>query len=276
MSPEQAFSRTEVIYGRRHGLALTLEAFVPRDGGNGAGVILFLSEGWVSDPAMIDPAIPGYVLPLIGAGFTVFAVIHGSAPKYSIPECIGHAQLAVRYLREQAARFRIDPGRLGAIGDSAGGHLSLLVGGPAAGDAQVSAVVAFFPPVDFLNWSGPGTKMLGEHPLVPLHGAFRFHRLDEARSLFEPITDAAERERIAREISPITHVQAGAAPTLIVVGDADEFIPPQQSIMLAERLTAAGATAQLIMRPGGGHDMETISAHLPDAIRWFRRHLTGA
>lgn len=277
--------REELVYGRRFGTALTLEVFKPTARQNGVGIILFLSEGWFSDRAMIEPAVPVYIKQLLEDGFTVFAVIHGSNPKYSVPENIEDGRRAVRFIRHNATKFGIDPTRLGAIGDSAGGHLSLMVGcdrEPGDSDAtdpvdrersSVAVVTAFFPPTDFLNWGVDGVRMLGEHPLVPLEAAFAFTSFDEERSVFVPVTDKAERLAIARSISPITHVHADCAASLIVVGDADEFIPPQQSLSLAERMAAAGAIHRLIVVPGGGHDAETISAHLGDARAWFRQHL---
>lgn len=277
--------REELVYARRFGTVLTLEVFRPTAPQNGAGIILFLSEGWFSDHAMIEPAVPAYIRPLVEDGFTVFAVIHGSNPKYSVPENIEDGRRAVRFIRHNATKFGIDPARLGAIGDSAGGHLSLMVGcdrepgDPDATDpvdresSSVAVVTAFFPPTDFLNWGADGVRMLGEHPLVPLEAAFAFTTFDEERSVFVPVTDEAERLAIARSISPITHVHTDCAASLIVVGDADEFIPPQQSLSLAERMAEAGATHRLIVVPGGGHDAETISAHLGDARAWFRQHL---
>ena len=71
--------------------------------------------------------------------------MHGSQPKYTIPEAIADMKLSVRYIRAHAADFKIDPNRSGVSGGSAGGHLSLMLGtagdlgDPAAKDALVSA-----------------------------------------------------------------------------------------------------------------------------------------
>jgi dipeptidyl aminopeptidase/acylaminoacyl peptidase len=74
-------------------------------------------------------------------------------------------------------------------------------------------------------------------------------------------------------VSPITHVTAEAAPTLIVVGDADSFIPPQQSRRMAARLQAAGVPSKLIVVPDGEHDEALVRAHIPSALAWFDLHL---
>jgi len=57
----------------------------------------------------------------------VFAVRHGSSPKYLIPEIVKDVQRSVRFVRLNAKRFQVDPERLGVCGGSAGGHLSLVL-----------------------------------------------------------------------------------------------------------------------------------------------------
>jgi len=280
--------REELIYGRRHGMALTLEVFSPTVEKNGVGIVLFLSEGWYSEHCMIESAIEGYIEPLLVEGFTVFAVIHGSSPKFNVVESIEDARRAVRFVRHHSSRYGVYAERLGAVGDSAGGHLSLMVGceqvDSSASEVMdavdrepscVKAVVAFFPPTDFLNWGTAGSPMLGQHPLVPLEAAFSFSHFEKSRNVFVPITDEAIRLQIARSISPITHVHPMAAASLIVVGDADEYIPPQQSLSLVDQMKRVGMVHELIVNSGGGHDAETIKAHMPDALAWFKTNLVN-
>ena len=78
-----AFSRTEdVIYGRKVGMALTLDVFQPASP-NGAGILCLVSSGFGSSHEAINPK---YFTNLLSRGYTVFAVVHGSAPKFSVPE----------------------------------------------------------------------------------------------------------------------------------------------------------------------------------------------
>ena len=282
-----AYSRQEVIYARSFGTALTMDVFQPQGKTNGTGIVLFISEGWYSDHAKIGEHIPRYIAPLLAKGYTVFAVVHGSNPKFTLPENIEDAHRAVRFIRHHARDYGVDPDRLGSTGDSAGGHLALMVGcagrpgQPQAPDpvdaesSRVQAVVAFFSPTDFLNWGKTGQQMLGQHPLVPLEGAFGFARLNPETNAFERITGSKQREAIGRQVSPITHVRPDNAPTLLVVGDADTFIPPQQSRLLADRLKAAGVASELLVMPGGGHDEATITHYLPQALAWFDQHLAS-
>src|SRR5947199_10690213 len=78
------YTRTQdVVYGRKFGTALTLDVFTPKKGGNGAGLIWVVSGGWFSSHANINP---GFANEFLNRGYTVFAVVHGSQPNYTIPE----------------------------------------------------------------------------------------------------------------------------------------------------------------------------------------------
>src|SRR5947209_7833919 len=86
LADEPPFTRTQdVIYGRKDGMALTMDVFRPGKAPNGAGVIVVVSGGFLSSH---DAIIPALYLPLLDRGYTVFAVVHGSQPRYTIPEII--------------------------------------------------------------------------------------------------------------------------------------------------------------------------------------------
>src|SRR5947208_1877493 len=119
------WTRTQdIIYGRKSGLALTMDCFTPKKA-NGIGVIFVVSGGWFSGPQAIRPTL---VEPLLKHHYTVFAVVHGSQPKFTVPEIIEDMHRAVRFLRYNAGRLKIDPDHLGIYGVSADGHLSLVMG----------------------------------------------------------------------------------------------------------------------------------------------------
>jgi acetyl esterase/lipase len=282
---EPTFTHKEdVIYGRKFGTALTMDVFTPKKA-NGAGIIMAVSGGWYSDHAMIAGAVPLYIRPLLDRGYTVFAVVHGSNPKFSLQEILDDMHRSVRFIRHNAKEYGIDPGRLGITGGSAGGHLSLMQGlagkdgDPKAADpvnresSRVQAVVAFYPPTDFLNWGEKGKVMLGTHPIVPVAGAFQFRRLDAKTNSFVEITDEAKRVEIGKEVSPITHVAKDNPPTLIVHGDKDLLVPIQQAEIMAARQKEVGATAELIVKKGGGHDGALVKEHMPKLLDWFDKYL---
>ena len=127
---EPTFNRKEdVIYGRKYGTALTMDVFTPKKDAKGIGVIFVVSGGFFSSHEAINPS---FIRPFIDRGFTVFAVVHGSQPRFTVPEIIQDMNRAVRFIRHHARDYGIDPDRIGIYGGSAGGHLSLMLG--TAGD----------------------------------------------------------------------------------------------------------------------------------------------
>lgn len=277
-----AFDRQQdVIYGRKYGTALTMDVFTPKEKANGAAVILVMSGGWVSSKDQIQPI---FVFDMMKRGYTVFCVVHGSQPKFTIPEAVADLHRAVRYIRTNADGFGIDPNRIGISGASAGGHLSLMMGcagdtgNPKAKDpvdrasSRVQAVACFFPPTDFLNYGKMGEKVLGIEPNHQFKAPFDFHEQEAGSKLFKPV-DMETREKICKEISPIYHVTKDDAPVLIIHGDADELVPLQQSEIIIERLKEAGVPAELVVKKGGGHGWATILADFVTLGDWFDRYL---
>ena len=280
---EPTYRRTEdVVYGRKFGSALTLDVFQPKQGGNGLGIIAVLSGGWYSSKDGLDLGAMQF---WTGRGYTVFAVVHGSQPKYAIPDAVRDMDRAVRFIRYHAKDYGVDPDRLGVTGSSAGGHLSLMLG--TAGDlgdpnapdpvnrmsSRVQAVACFYPPTDFLNYGKPGEPAIGEGTLKDFAAPFDFHELDPVRKRFERITDRARVEEIARSISPANLATPDDAPTLILHGDADLLVPIQQSRLMVDRLKAAGVEAQLVTKPGADHGWPRMDLDLPALADWFDAHL---
>src|SRR5262245_30824378 len=116
----------DVIYGRKHGMALTMDIFSPKEKANGKGVIFCVSGGWVSNKP--GSGVSGYFKAFLDRGYVVFAVVHGSQPKFTIPEVLEDMHRAVRFIRHNAKKYNVDPEKLGIAGGSAGGHLSLMQG----------------------------------------------------------------------------------------------------------------------------------------------------
>ncbi|MGC1274659.1 MAG: alpha/beta hydrolase, partial [Planctomycetaceae bacterium] len=276
-------ARTEdVVYGRKYGTALTLDVFKPAKP-NGLGLVLCVSGGWYSAHEAINV---GFIKPFVDRGYTVFAVVHGSQPRYTIPEVLQDMHRAIRYIRHHAKEYDVDPERLGIYGGSAGGHLSLMqgtagtMGDPKAKDpvdresSRVAAVACFFPPTDFLNYGKPGEVALGTGVLKDFKAPFDFHELSGDGPgffgrTFKPITDASRRLEIGRQISPINHVSSDDAPSLIIHGDADALVPIQQAEIMVEALEKSGVEAKLVVHKGGGHGWANINDDLAQFADWF-------
>ena len=265
--------RTEdVIYGRKFGTALTMDVFQP-DEPNGYGIIFMVSGGFFSAKEAINQ---GMYQPFLERGYTVFAVVHGSQPKFIIPEIQQDIHRAVRFIRHNARKYGANPDKLGITGGSAGGHLSLTMGTqgnagkPDAKDkidresSAVQAVACLFPPTDFANWAKPGDDAVG------------VGTLEKFAPAFGPRNATAEsRQELSKEISPIHYVTSNMPPTLIIHGDADKLVPIYQAQKFVERAKQTGATAKLIVREGKAHGWSGMDSELRIFADWFDTHLRG-
>ncbi len=274
--------KEDVVYGRKHGMALTMDVFTPKEGARGIGLIFVVSGGWFSAHEAIGE---GLIKPFLDRGYTVFAVVHGSQPRFTIPEVLQDMNRAVRYIRHHAKDYGIDPDRIGIYGGSAGGHLSLMQG--TAGDrgswlakdpveresSRVQAVACFFPPTDFLNYGQPGHVALGTGILENFRAPFDFQELDEKRRVYVPIVDQARNLEIGRAISPYYQASPDDPPTLILHGDADKLVPIQQAERMVEALKAAKVEAELVVKPGAAHGWPEMGKDLGKFADWFDAHL---
>jgi acetyl esterase/lipase len=280
---EPLFTRTEdVIYRRKHGTALTLDVFAPRENANGAAVVLVVSGAWRSSHDNIRPA---FVTEYVKRGYTVFAVVHGSSPKFTLPEIVEDMHRAVRFVRSRAEQYRFDPERIGVTGASAGGHLSLMLGttgtaGEAAApdpidrlSSRVQAVACFFPPTDFLNYGVTGLTLLGTDATQGARAPFDFQELDASLRAFVMITDRERRLEIGRQMSPVYHVSAEDPPTLIIHGNADLTVPLQQSQIIMEKFKEANVPCELVVKPGKSHGWPEIGEDVPTLADWFDKYL---
>ena len=284
--------RADVIYGRKDGTALTMDVLTPAAAAgierNGAGVILVVSGGWVSSHDSVEsPFLSIFYAPFIRRGYVVFAVVHGSQPRYTIPEIRLDLNRAVRYIRAHSADWKISPQRLGITGGSAGGHLSLLQGcaplkpNPDAKDeidrysSAVQAVACLFPPTDFLNWGESHINVLDTENMQPFLAAMDFREFSQSSHMYERITSRLRIAEIEKEISPIYDVSKDTPPTLIIHGDADQLVPIQQSKIMIDKLKGAKVPCELSIRAGKGHGWMDAQSDLQKMADWFDTYLVS-
>jgi acetyl esterase/lipase len=264
--------KMDVVYGEMHGTGLLMDVFTPMGKANGLGIIDVVSGAYYSDRRKIRDHILAQVYSIFcSRGYTVFAIRPGSRTRYTAPEMEAHVKMGIRYVKQHAAEYKIDPDRLGLTGASAGGHLATLAavtpeeGNPDADspplrqNTHVKAAAIFFPPTDFLDWDGKPAdfKTLGD--LLFLGGA-KGHSEEEIK------------ER-AGQISPARLVKGPAVPFLLIHGDADPLVPLQQSQKMVAALKAAGGSAELIVKKGGGHPWMTLPEEVKIMADWFDQHL---
>ena len=264
--------KMDVVYGEVHGTGLLMDVFTPKGKTNGLGIIDVVSGAYYSDRRKLRDHILAQLYSIFcSRGYTVFAIRPGSRTRYTATEMEAHVKTGIRYVKQHAAEYKIDPDRLGLTGASAGGHLATLAavtpeeGNPDADspllryNTRVKAAAIFFPPTDFLDWNGKPAdfKTLGD--LLFLGGA-KGHSEEEIK------------ERAA-QISPARLVKPPAVPFLLIHGDADPLVPLQQSQKMVAALKAAGGSAELIVKKGGGHPWMTLPEEVKIMADWFDQHL---
>lgn len=288
-SPGTQYTRkADVIYAREHGVALTMDVLIPPKV-NHAAVIWVVSGGFHSHHSWIEgPQFARKMTVLLDRGYTVFAVVHGSVPKFTVPEYYAHVRRSIRFLRHHAKSYHVDPNRIGISGASAGGIISLMMGSASEeGDAKakdpverepasVRAVGCFYPASDLLHFSKDGGSVIPVAARAGHLGAYRFCDLDPKMNAYVPISDEKRIRKLLAEYSPITHVSADDPPMLIVHGDADEVVPLRQASAMVEKLTSVGVDAKLVVAEGKGHGWGDMWAnemkHIAD---WFDVHLAA-
>ena len=261
---------SEIEYGRRNDKPLMMDVFQPPSP-NGAGVVLVVSGSWKSSEDSVRPFL---FAPFIRRGYTVFAVRHISQPECLIGDIVDDLHRSVRFIRHNASTYGIDPDRIGVIGGSSGGHLSLMLGtrgglgDPNAEDeidresSAVQCVACFYPPTDLLNL-GESTENLGDGGPPK-----------SFRKGFGPRGEDLEDWKVlGRELSPIYHVTAAMPPTYIVHGDADTLVPVDQSERFVGVARDEDLNVKLDIRPGKGHGWPTMILEIPRFADWFDEHL---
>lgn len=202
----------------------------PKPGTKRPAVIVIHGGGWkLGDKA--DDRETQIAGTLANAGFVVVSINYQLAmrDKPAWPTCLDDCRAAVRWLREHAEEYAIDPDRLGAIGGSAGGSMSLLIAldEAKANFKRVQAVVALYPPTDLVNRKAENQLMFG-------------HSREARPDLY-------------RDASILVRVEAGFPPTLLIHGTADTTVPHDHSERLAARLKELGVPHELILVPDAPH-----------------------
>ena len=192
---------------------------------------------------------------LLDAGFAVASTQYRHSKEAQFPAQVNDVKAAVRWLRAASTTLGYDGKRIGTVGDSAGGHLSLFLGTNTADPILEGTVGLTCTPSSVtaaVSWYGPtcldAMHLAADSPESSLIGA-----------------TIAEHPDLARAASPITHISTASAPTLLIHGRCDLLIPHQQSIAYHEALQALGVRSQLHLIDGADHcffgaDIDSIIA----------------
>jgi acetyl esterase/lipase len=233
----------DITYATVAGEELKFDLASPKGLDHAAPAVVVIHGGGWSGGKRQDMA--PFAKKLAEHGYVAPTISYRLAPKHRFPAQVEDVKAAVRYLRAHANELHIDPNRIGAMGASAGGHLSLLLGTMDSGDgmegdggnagqsSKVQAVVNFVGPVNLI--------------------------MDKYTDTQAQILDAflggppAEKVDDCRRASPLSYINAGDAPILSFYGTDDPLIPNDQAFQIAKALDDADVPGRVEILLGASH-----------------------
>lgn len=241
-TPEGIAVLHDVVIGKGGDTTLHADIAYPKDATAPLPAVIYIhGGGWIGGTYKRSP-----ILHLAKTGYFAASIQYRLSSVAKWPAQIEDCKLAVRWLRANAARYHVDPNRIGAWGESAGGHLVDCLGTMAdvkeyegAGgypgvSGAVEAVVDFYGPTDF---TATGTYT------------------PEAARLTEGLFGVPRDQNPAlwKSGSPLFYVKAGDPPMLLVHGDADRLVPLAQSAAFDAALAKAGVPHPFLIVKNAGH-----------------------
>lgn len=214
---------------------LLLDAYLPKLDVARPAVLVIHGGGWRSGTRK---QLGGYARRLAAMGLPSFCIEYRLAPEHQFPAQLEDCRAALRWVREHAEQYRVDPRRIGAIGYSAGGHLTALLattGEPPSADngqvdTRIQAAAAGGAPTDFLNFEDNG-----EWAEFLMGGD-----LDEVPDKF-------------RAASPVLFADPLDPPVFFFNGTADESVAVSWTEPLYKALQGAGVRTEMYLIDGANH-----------------------
>jgi acetyl esterase/lipase len=241
-------------YALHDGVSLRGDVYMPREEGRYPALLLIHGGGW----QIGSPAVYQYWGPFLAErGYVAFAASYRLAkperPTY--PQAVHDVKAALQYLRGNASELKVDPDRIGAMGNSAGGHLSALLA--LSGDSPRYA--GAYPDDRYASVSTRAKVA------VPIYGVYDFMAQWEHDQLTRPRDQISEkflggspmeiRDRYY-EASPINWatIQNSGVPFLVVWGMEDDVVDAAtQAVRFVTALKRAGTTTRIVPIPGAPH-----------------------
>jgi acetyl esterase/lipase len=274
--PPGAKLERDIVYARVGDRKLLLDLCLPAKGSAPSPVIVWVhGGGWRGGSKSAGSRARG----MLDRGYAIVDVGYRLSGEAIFPAQVEDCKAAVRWVRANAAKYGLDPDRIGAWGSSAGGHLVAFLG--TAGDlkefdteanprysSRVQAVCDWFGPTDFLQMDKhmlEGSRLVHDSAGSP-----------ESLLVGGPIQEEPYKS-LAGKADPITYVTKDDPPFLIMHGDKDMLVPLHQSELLLDALKKAGVNATLYVVKGGGHGLrggEENSEKLFEMVAdFFDKHL---
>ena len=259
-------SHLDLVYAIHGDQKMKLDLYVPEGDGLFPMIVWIHGGGWIrGDKNNCRPLNFGYCQ----NGYATASLSYRFSDVAPFPAQIEDCKAAIRWLKAHAKEYHLDPNRIGVWGESAGGHLSCLlgvtgkikkfdVGNHLDQTSEIHAVCNYFGPTNLLT----GFDGLDPNSNVTKGVVGMYNSL-----LGGPMETKTE---VAKEASSTTYVDQNAAPFLHIHGTVDLLVPVEQAEMLHDKLRQANAWSRLIILPQAGHGGEVFAdPKLLEEIRLF-------
>ena len=273
--PPGFVAHRDLIYASVEGRDLLLDVYAPeKKPAKPMPVVVFVHGGGWRNGSKDRIARP---LPILKHGYVLVSVGYRLSGEAIFPAAIEDCKAAVRWVRANAAKYGIDPDRLGVWGSSAGGHLVALLGTAwevkewdaaheenAGYSSKPTAVCNWFGPTDFLRMNDFEGRIDHDAADSP-----------ESRFIGVPIQDHPEK---VQKANPITYVTPDDPPMLHMHGEKDQAVPFNQSELLHAALQKVGVESTLYKVVGGDHGFRNAVKDTPESLLqmtagFFDKHL---
>lgn len=267
--PEGTRTERDLVYGSAGGRELKLNLFLP-PGDEAKPLIIWIHGGaWLQG----SKDGPSPAQQFVASGYAVAHISYRLSQGAKWPAQIHDCKAAVRWLRANAEKYRLDPKRFAAWGSSAGGHLVAVLGTSGGvpelegtsnnlkTSSSVQAVVDWFGPTDFLQMNKFRSNIAHDEAKSP-----------ESQLIGGPIQENKEATAKANPITYIGRAEA-PAPFLIMHGTRDDLVPFNQSQLLNDALKGAKADVTFFPMEGAGHGFGGEQSFAP--VREFLTRVLG-
>jgi acetyl esterase len=266
--------KKDVEYARPGGRPVLLDLHVPDGQGPFPAAILVHGGGF--DEGSKSTNVRPLFDVLANARFAWFSIDYRLAPEFRFPQANDDLNSAIRWVKANAAAYRVDVSKIAIIGESAGGFLVNYVGTHETPETRVAAVVDFYGPVDYEKLA----QQRRDHPELFNMASINRHMAKGGSMRFfgAEQLDAAGLAKLRATAAPIRAVHKGMAPFLCIHGTKDDQVSYDQSPAMCDAMHKVGAVCDLIPIEGGGHGMSGWRAPemqhwKPEMIAWLARTL---
>jgi acetyl esterase/lipase len=230
---------TGITYVERDAGPLKADIYLPKGAGPFPGMLVVHGGAWMMGTR---EQLAGAALFLAEHGYVAVAIDYRLAPQDKWPAQMYDCSAAVRWMREHAKKYKIDPTRIGGFGYSAGGHLVAMLGALGSDELRESGVAA----------DAPSARL----QVVLAGGApcdFRRIPADNDRLAYWLGGTPADKPDAYRDASPATFVSADDPPMFFFHGDSDELVQIRSPQKMVERLHDLGVESDFYTVKGAGH-----------------------